>query len=189
MNTVVIIAVVAVLVVLLAAGLYMARAKGGGRDLKRRFGPEYERVLDRHHGDKKAAEEELGARLDRHGSLRPHPLPPQAKEGYAQQWTAVQERFVDAPQQAVAEAEQLLAHVAQETGFPPAQPYEEQVDALSVHHADHVDGYRQVHAAARGEYGTEQMRGAMIEARALFDDLVGADASTGSHHRKERETS
>ena len=52
-----------------------------------------------------------------------------------------------------------------------------------MHHAHHVHGYRRVHAVAGartdarqdgdGRTDTEEMRAAMVEARALFEDLVG----------------
>lgn len=41
-----------------------------GRGLKRRFGPEYERLVTRHEGDTEAADRELGERLKQHGSVR-----------------------------------------------------------------------------------------------------------------------
>ncbi|MDK1471934.1 hypothetical protein QNO07_00575 [Streptomyces sp. 549] len=174
MSTVVIIVLVAVLVLAVAAvGLYAVRAKGGGRNLKHRFGPEYDRVLARHNGDTRAADEELGARLDRHGSLETRELPPESRQQYTDHWAAVQERFVDSPQQAVAEAEQLLGRLAEDVGYPASQHYDDQTDALSVHHAEHVEGYRKVHSAARGEAGTEHMREALVEGRALFDALMG----------------
>jgi hypothetical protein len=82
----------------------------------------------------------------------------------------------------VDEADRLLGEVAGARGFPDGGHYEEQLGALTVHHADHVNGYRRVHrvAYARGsgaedghDPGTEDMREAMVDARALFDDLVG----------------
>ncbi|GAB3679900.1 hypothetical protein [Streptomyces sparsus] len=184
MSTVVIVTVVAVLVVCVAAGvLYAVRNKSGGRNLKHRFGPEYDRVLARHNGDHRAAEEELGARLDRHGSLKTRSLPPETREQYNERWTVLQERFVESPQQAVAEAEQLLGRLAEDVGYPASQHFDEQTDALSVHHAAEVEGYRQVHTAARGEGDTEQMRAALVEGRAMFDALMGGptDENRRSH--------
>ncbi|GAA3072228.1 hypothetical protein [Streptomyces glomeratus] len=202
MSTGLIIALIVIVIVaavVAGAAAVSPRARGamGGRALKRRFGPEYERTVSRHDGDAKAAERELAARLEKYGSLREQPLEPAERERYAARWTAAQERFVDSPRDAVAEADRLLAEVAGTLGFPDGGRYEEQLDALSVHHADHVQGYRRLHRAARtpatgaadGRTGTEEMRAALLEARALFEDLVeparrqpaGAAAGTPRH--------
>jgi len=180
---IVLIVIVAAVVVVAAALTLRAKGPRGGRDLKRRFGPEYARTLARHDGDTKAAERELTERVERHGSLRERPLDADRRAQYEVRWTAAQERFVDAPREAVAEADRLLAEVAAARGFPDGREYEEQLAALSVHHADHVHGYRHVHRVARvgvgGQDGdradTEEMREAMVEARALFDDLMARD--------------
>uniref|UniRef100_A0AAU2W0K1 Secreted protein n=1 Tax=Streptomyces sp. NBC_00008 TaxID=2903610 RepID=A0AAU2W0K1_9ACTN len=184
MTTVVIIVAV---VLVVAAGLYFAFGRQpGGRGLQRRFGPEYDRTLARHDGDAKAAEHELSERLKRHRSLDERPLSPEDRARYAERWTRIQGGFVDAPQQAVAEADALLAELARDTGFPDGSDFEEQTAALSVHHAEHLGGYRRVHAVQRGAGSTEDMREAMIEARGLFDVLVsngnGSPVRQGHHH-------
>ncbi|MUT91546.1 hypothetical protein [Streptomyces sp. Z38] len=183
MSTGLIIALIVIVAVVVAvAAVLTLRARGPrhGASLKRRFGPEYERAVARHDGDAKAAERELSERVERHGSLQVRPLEPAERERYEARWTAAQERFVDAPREAVAEADRLIAELAGTRGFPADGQYEEQVAALSVHHAHHVEGYRRVHRVAQahpdgaheGAVGTEDMREAMVEARALFEELV-----------------
>ncbi|MFI5803197.1 hypothetical protein [Streptomyces sp. NPDC051561] len=185
MSTVLIIVLIVVVVIAVAAAVVFlgpGRGRVGGGNLKRRFGPEYERVLTRHDGDTKAAEHELAERVKRHGDFRPRPLSPERHETYVAQWAGVQEQFVDSPQKAVAQADRLLAAVAAERGYPESE--REQFDALSVHHATHLDGFRRVRHAARGEGGTEQMREAIVEARALFEALVtdrGTENGTRPH--------
>jgi hypothetical protein len=167
--------VVAVLVIVLVTLRYTGRgrARGSGRrGLKRRFGPEYESAVACQSGDVRAAERELCERVRRHGSLQEQPLSPEVREQYVAQWDAVQERFVDSPQKAVTEADALLARLARDRGFPDGEQFEEQLAALSVHHAYFVQGYRSMHAAARDRSGTEEMREAMVEARGLFEALV-----------------
>ncbi|MER5433386.1 hypothetical protein [Streptomyces sp. NPDC002588] len=196
MSTGVIIAlIVAAAAVVAVAAILAVRARGshGGRGLKQRFGPEYDRAVARHDGDVKAAEDELGALVERHGGLRERPLEAAERERFEARWRAAQEQFVDSPKAAVVEADHLLAEVAGARGFPDGARYEEQVAALSVHHADHVHGYRRVHGAAlagtggrdRGDRapGTEDMRAAMIDARALFDDLLGRERRESGRHR------
>ncbi|MCX4909116.1 hypothetical protein [Streptomyces sp. NBC_00878] len=195
-GVIILLIVVAVaLVAVVAARLVVPRGAGGGRGLKRRFGPEYDRVVARHDGDSKAAERELEERVKRHGSLSEQPLEPGARERYVVRWAAVQEQFVDSPRDAVVEADRLIAEVAGARGFPDGGRSGEQLDALSVHHAHHVHGYRRVHRAAHAPSAgtgtgtgtgtdagsgagagraasTEELREALVEARALFQDLT-----------------
>ncbi|NHI09926.1 hypothetical protein STPH2_5293 [Streptomyces sp. KO7888] len=196
MSTGVIIAlIVVVAVVLVAAAVLALRARGPqhGGSLKRRFGPEYDLAVARHDGDTKAAERELTERVRRHGSLRTRPLESAERERFEARWTAAQERFVDSPREAVAEADRLLAELAGARGFPDGGQYEEQLTALSVHHAHHVEGYRRVHrvtharvddAREGGGAGTEEMRASMVEARALFEALMRPARHDGGDGRR-----
>ncbi|MEV1068446.1 hypothetical protein [Streptomyces sp. NPDC050263] len=190
MSTGVIIALIVIVIVAVLAVVATVptlRTRGGahgGRGLKHRFGPEYDRAVARHDGDVNAAERELDALVQRHGGLRERPLEAADRERFQARWRAAQERFVDSPREAVADADHLLAEVAGARGFPDGAEHDEQLAALSVHHANHVHGYRRVHGAAHppgkgdgrdsGAPGTEDMRTAMVEARALFDELVGS---------------
>ncbi|MFH8405879.1 hypothetical protein ACH4FX_14040 [Streptomyces sp. NPDC018019] len=189
--TLIIVPIVALLVI--AALVLMARAKvarSGSRGLRRRFGPEYERAVAVHDGDTAAAERELNQRLDRHGAFRPRPLTAELRLQYEERWEAVQRQFVDEPEQAVVEADLLIGQLARERGYP-ADTYDEQTDALSVHHAHGVHGYRKAHETAvraranrpEDAAGTEELREAVVRARALFDELLkaGTGRSTSAH--------
>ncbi|GAB2929227.1 hypothetical protein [Streptomyces heilongjiangensis] len=204
MSTGVIIAlIVIVAVVVVLAAVLTLRARGasnGGGSLKRRFGPEYDRTVARHDGDERAAARELAERVKRHGALERRPLSSAERELYEARWAAAQERFVDSPREAVVEADRLIAELAGARGFPDGGRHETQLEALSVHHAHHVHGYRRLHRAAQGAgspgtatadgrsgAGTEELREALVEGRALFEDLVApgrrdarADGGTGT---------
>ncbi|MFD6425287.1 hypothetical protein [Streptomyces sp. NPDC060198] len=183
MTTVLII--VGVLVVVAIAGYFLQRGRATGTGgLKRRFGPEYDRVLARHQGDTKLAEQELGERVKRHGSISAQPLSAEARERYTARWTRVQERFVDAPEDAVAEAGDLLDELSRDRGFPEAGSAEDRAEALSVHHGAHVDAYRRVHGARDGSGGTEELRKDLVGARALFDAML--DNPTGQQVERGR---
>ncbi|WNI15337.1 hypothetical protein [Actinacidiphila sp. ITFR-21] len=179
MSTGAIIAVIVAVVVVIAivAAVTLMRGGGtGGVGLKRRFGPEYERTLAQHDGDDKATREELTERVKRYGGIERQPVDAQQRERYGQRWAEIQARFVDRPGQALQEADRLTAEVAAERGFPAADS-PEHFDALSVHHPYQVQGYRQAHAlTARGEAdgreATEDMRQALVAARALFDEML-----------------
>ncbi len=190
MSTDVIITLVAVFVVFVIALTVLAgpgRSRLRGGSLKRRFGPEYDRTVARHSGDTKAAERELRVRVREHGGIEPRPLSAEQRGEYTALWAGIQERFVDSPQHAAAEAEQLLARLARDRGYPDGKRYEEQVAALSVHHGACVQGYRTMHAAARGTTGTEELRTALIEGRRLFEELVAARPADKARHRPRRE--
>ncbi|MEU5592475.1 hypothetical protein [Streptomyces sp. NPDC020298] len=180
--------IVAAVVVVAAALARRARGGSGGRNLRRRFGPEYDHVLARHDGDTKAADRELTERLERHGGLRERPLEPAEREQFEARWAAAQEHFVDSPREAVAEVDRLIADVAGARGFPDGGQYEEQLAALSVHHAGNVRGYRRVHRAAADGSGTdtEELRAAMLEARDLFADLTRSDQRAPVSHKAQR---
>ncbi|WP_262703758.1 MULTISPECIES: hypothetical protein [Streptomyces] len=199
------ISIVVVVAVVLAAALIIrvvrAGAGRGERALRRRFGPEYELNVAQHAGDTKAAERELEERLRRYGDLRTEPLSGELRERYVAEWAGMQEMFIEAPEHAVTGADQLLARLAHDRGYPSGH-YEEQVAALSVHHADHVQGYRQLHdTAARAREGradTEELREAVVHARPFFEDLVrpphhgthgtpaGSDMARQHHHGERR---
>ncbi|MEU7282698.1 hypothetical protein AB0A69_28550 [Streptomyces sp. NPDC045431] len=202
MSTVLIVVALVVLVALAGAALYFWKSRSRGLDgpaLKRRFGPEYDLAVARHGGDTEAAERELAGRVERYGRLRLQPLAPEARERYTERWEALQKRFVDAPREAVVEAGALLDGLAQERGFPAAadHAHDEQVAALSVHHAGSVDAYRRVRGRATGaaddvgagtsaSTGTEQLRTELLEARRLFDELIAEGRRTPHRHPEAR---
>ncbi|GAB3110699.1 hypothetical protein GCM10027160_11110 [Streptomyces calidiresistens] len=172
-QVIILVAVFAVLVlVYLALGPVMKRRRG---DLRGRFGPEYDRAVDRHNGDEKAARAELSERLKRHGDLRTRTLPAEERERYRAQWGQVQQRFVDDPTGAVAEADHLLTRLAHDRGYP-ADSHDDRIAALSVHHPHQIDGYRRIHALAGrttpGDTATEDLRTAMLGAGEIFEKLM-----------------
>lgn len=179
MSTLTAVLILAATVAALVAAGVLLRARtgtrGDTRSLERRFGPEYGRTLERHGGDSESAHRDLRERIARHGGIRPLPLEPAVREHYTAQWTTLQERFVDSPRQAVADADELLTRIAATRGFPAADRLEDQLAALSVHHPHHVEGLREVRRAVHAESAsTEESREALVHARALFEDLTTA---------------
>jgi hypothetical protein len=160
-----------VIVVAAVAGVVLSRR----RALRQRFGPEYDRVVAEQE-DRRAAENELRERERRHAELELRELDPAERERYSAGWDEVQLRFVDAPEQAVGEADELVTRVMADRGYP-TNGYDEQVTHLSVEHARTLDHYRKAHtiheANERGEASTEQLRQALVHYRALFADLLG----------------
>ncbi len=162
------------LVVLVIGAMPVARR----RKLQQRFGPEYDRVVAETHSHRKAGAE-LAERERRVRSLDIHPLDETARAKYAGEWAAIQEQFVDQPEQAVAQAGLLVTSVMKDRGYP-AEAYDQILADLSVEHANTLDHLRAAHQVSMqaeiGGAGTEDLRQAMLHYRALFADLLGQPA-------------
>jgi hypothetical protein len=173
----IVIAVIVVAAVAAVAAVELRRAR-----MRRQFGPEYDR-LAKELGSRKQAEAELTARQRRVEGLGIHPLSAEQQASYAGQWTAIQERFVDTPAQAVSAADALVWDVMRDRGYP-AEDRDASIEALSVYHAHKLDGYRQAQGLRTDSASTEELRTAIIGYRGLFDDLVGSPDGRGQRHRQ-----
>jgi hypothetical protein len=176
-------AIVAIIVALaVVVVVIVAIAAARRRKLQQRFGPEYDRVVGETHSHRKA-DAELAERERRVRSLDIRPLDETAQAKYAGEWTAIQEQFVDQPEQAVAQAGILVTSVMKDRGYP-TEDYDQILADLSVEHANTLDHYRQAHQvslqAEGGAASTEDLRLAMLHYRALFADLLGQPAGAGA---------
>jgi len=167
-----IIAIVIAIIVIVAAGV-LAATELRRRALRRRFGDEYDRLVQEKGA--RQAEAELTARQRRLASLDIRDLNYEQRAGYARQWATVQERFVDGPADAVRRADELIVAVERTRGYPADDP-DETLEALTVDHASAVEGYRQARDVATREdtASTEQYRQALLGYRNLFISLVGS---------------
>jgi hypothetical protein len=181
MSTVTIAVIVAAVIVaaVLVIGVTAARRR---RRLQQRFGPEYDRLASER-DSKRKAESELAGRERRVHGLDIQPLTESARANYALQWAAIQEQFVDTPEDALASSQVLVLAVMSELGYPAEDPDQMLAD-LSVEHATTLDHFRAAEEtsrnAAAGTASTEDLRLAMIDYRALFRDLVGETVRTGN---------
>jgi hypothetical protein len=169
-------------VVLVGAALVIGLTVRRRRRLQQSFGPEYDRLAGER-DSKLKAESELAGRERRVHGMDIQPLTDSARAGYTARWAGIQEQFVDAPADAVASSQVLIAAVMSERGYP-ADDDEQVLADLSVGHASVLDRYRAAEeisrSAAAGTASTEDLRVAMIDYRALFRDLVGETADAGS---------
>lgn len=172
----ILIAIVVVIVIVLLALATMRRRSSM---LRQRFGPEYDRTVEARDG-RRAAEAELRAREKQRAQFTIKPLPEATRLRFANEWRAVQERFVDQPAQAVAAADTLVTAVMHERGYPTEQ-FEEQADVVSVDHPEVVENYRFGHAlwerSQTEETSTEDLREAMLRYRSLFGELLRPEAT------------
>ena len=110
--------------------------------------------------------------------LEIHPLSREQAERFAQEWKRVQGMFVDDPDGAVAAADGLVTEVMTTRGYP-MEDFEARAADLSVQHPRFVENYRVAQTLMarrqRKEAGTEELRQAVMNYRALFDDLLATD--------------
>jgi hypothetical protein len=163
--------VILVVVVIAAAVLTRQRRTATLRD---RFGPEYDRTVETT-DDRRGAEQQLLDRARRRDKLDIRPLPEAARARYADQWRAIQERFIDDPAGSVGSAHTLLDQVMAERGYP-TRDFEEQADLVSVDHPRVVEDYRAAYSVYQrqrtGQASTEDLRDALVRYRSLFEDLL-----------------
>jgi hypothetical protein len=161
-------------VVLLAALAWSGVTARRRKELRQRFGSEYDHtVADA--PSRREAESELAEREKRREELEIRPLEPEARDRYAEEWRGAQERFVDDPEQAVGEADRLIQQVMRERGYP-VDDFEQRAADLSVDHPEVISNYRAAHgisiANERGKASTEDLRTAMVHYRELFTELL-----------------
>jgi hypothetical protein len=177
--------------ILLVVGVLLAMAFTRFQRSKRlrdRFGPEYERTLDRV-GDKRQAEQELEERLAHVESLSIRSLSAEEVNRFSLDWQATQAEFVDQPLAAVQKANRMIREVMSTRGYP-VDDFEQRTADISVDYPELVSNYRELHAIAtkgeREKITTEEMRQAMVAGRELFERLVQPETNVEDVHQKER---
>ena len=172
-RTTIVIVIVAVAIVVVIAALLIARRRRSDH-LKQQFGPEYDRAI-KQHGDARHAEPVLLEREKRVEKFSLHPLSPVEREQYANEWAAVQRRFVDDPSMAVIQAEKLVTAVMTTRGYPMGD-FEQRAADISVNYPAVVQNYRAAREItlrhAQGQSSTEDLRQSMVYFRSLFDELL-----------------
>ena len=173
MDAWVVILIVVAAAALVGLAVWAAMRRRHRLDLQRTFGPEYDRTVDGSQ-DGREAERELEARRERRSRFDIRPLSPEARQHYAEAWRLVQERFVDRPAEAVADADELIQRVMADRGYP-VEDFDQRAAYLSVDHPAVVESYRRAHGiAGQGESAsTEDLRQAMVHYRPLFTELLG----------------
>jgi hypothetical protein len=181
-----VIVLLVVVVVLVVGALAIERRRSAA--LRSRFGPEYERLVEESHGDRRGVEAALRERLKQRDEVDLRAMSPAATERYVAQWQAVQAGFVDEPRQSVAAAEVLIDQVLTERGYPAdagegdGSDETDRLELVAVDHAPLVADYRQAQSVvhrdgdASAEVSLDELRFVFIRYRALFDALVDRGA-------------
>jgi hypothetical protein len=164
-------------IVVAAIVIWLLVRQARSRELRRDFGDEYDRTMARS-GARSLAESDLRERRDRVDALHLRPLSRPDHDRFASEWTKVQAGFVDAPSEAVSDADGLIQRVMTTRGYP-MEDFDRRAADLSVEHPDVVENYRSAHSIAVKERGgdadTEALRKAMTYYRSLFDELLVVD--------------
>jgi Tfp pilus assembly protein FimT len=176
-GTVILLVIVLVIIAVVAALASTVVHRQAAR--RRRVGAEFGR-LAREKGPRRARAE-FNSRRRRVDAMGVKPLSDERRSAYERQWTAVQERFVDSPAQAATTAAGLVTAVAAERGYDVTDSNQLLVD-LSVYHGQHLDGYRRATATTEraAAAATEELRQALLEHRALFQDLLAGPSGSSS---------
>jgi len=168
------IVLIAIVLIGVIVGVWLAIKAKRTKELRSRFGPEYQRAV-RSQGDTGAAEKVLHQREQRVSSLKIVPLDEDQRSRFADKWEREQAHFVDQPREAVEAADRLVAEVMRARGYPVSD-FEQRVADVSVDHPVVVENYRIAHDIAvrdsREPISTEELRNAMLHYRALFADLL-----------------
>lgn len=185
-NWAILIGAVILALVIGAAIAWMVLRRRHEKQLRDKFGPEYDHTV-RQTGSKRRAESELQKREERVRQYDIQSLPREQRAAYAESWRQVQADFVDAPVRAVAEADELVTEVMRKRGYPMGD-FERRAEDLSVDHPRVIENYRAAHELAlrndRGQADTEDLRQAMVHYRALFDELLEETHTDGqAEHR------
>jgi hypothetical protein len=163
-------------VIFLTVVAYLKYRKNKSAGLRKRFGSEYDRAVVEH-GTSSKAEARLADRETRVDALKIRELGATERERFVAEWQVVQSRFVDHPKAAVTEADDLIAALLEARGYPK-DDFEQRAADVSVTYPRVMENYRVAHAIAvrpgRTEASTEELRTAMIQYRAIFDELVQA---------------
>jgi hypothetical protein len=165
---------VVILVIAVLVWMYVQKRQGTRAGLRQKFGPEYERAVQQE-GSERKAEAKLSDRQKRIEKLNIRDLDPMEQERFLKRWEVVQSCFVDSPQGAVTQADDLVSSLMKSRGYPVSD-FDQRAADISVDHPRVVENYRSAHEIAlrvgKDAATTEDLRTAMIHYRSLFDELV-----------------
>lgn len=173
-TQIVVAAIVLVLVVGMAVVAYVILRRNRTRALRNRFGTEYDRAVLTH-GSSRGAEAKLTDRETRVKALAIRELSVTERDRFVTEWQIVQSRFLDHPRASLTEADDLVNAILEARGYP-SSGFDQRAADLSVTYPRIMDNYRVAHGIAvrpgKPEATTEELRTAMIQYRAIFDELA-----------------
>src|SRR5215475_4967028 len=112
-----IVAICVAAIVILGAIGWLVYSQRRSRQLRDRFGPEYDRRVTELEGNRRRAESELMAREARVRKVQLQPLSAADRARYIQEWRLCQAKFVDNPAAAVEDADRVLGDIMHARGY------------------------------------------------------------------------
>ena len=171
---VLVLAALVILIIAVLAWFYVRKRRTTTADLRQKFGPEYERAVQKR-GSERKAEAKLADRQEWVEKLNIGDLDPMERERFSKQWESVQSRFVDSQRGAAAESDDLVSSRMKSRGYPVSD-FDQRAADISVDHPQIVDNYRSAPEIAlrvgKDEASTEDLRTAMIHYRLLCEELM-----------------
>ena len=166
---------VAVVLIVLVVGALLAWLfiqRNRTRELRDRYGEEYDRTLDAK-GGRRDAEADLIEREERVKTFEIRPLTQQEHDRFAGEWKDTKALFVDSPMEAVSRADRLLTDIMSTRGYPMAD-FEKRHADLTVEHGEVAKHYFAGHEIAdrSSDATTEELRRAINHYEALYGDLT-----------------
>ena len=166
---------VAVVLIVLVVGALLAWLfiqRNRTRELRDRYGEEYDRTLDAK-GGRRDAEADLIEREERVKTFEIRPLTQQEHDRFAGDWRDTKALFVDSPMEAVSRADRLLTDIMSTRGYPMAD-FEKRHADLTVEHGEVAKHYFAGHEIAdrSSDATTEELRRAINHYEALYGDMT-----------------
>ena len=166
---------VAVVLIVLVVGALLAWLfiqRNRTRELRDRYGEEYDRTLDAK-GGRRDAEADLIEREERVKTFEIRPLTQQEHDRFAGEWKDTKALFVDSPMEAVSRADRLLTDIMSTRGYPMAD-FEKRHADLTVEHGEVAKHYFAGHEIAdrSSDATTEELRRAINHYEALYGDMT-----------------
>lgn len=166
---------IAIVLIVLVVGALLAWLfiqRNRTRELRDRYGEEYDRTLEAKGGRRKA-ESDLIEREERVKKLEIRPLTSEERDRFAGEWKDTKALFVDSPMEAVSRADRLLTDIMNLRGYPMAD-FEKRHADLTVDHGDVAKHYLAGHEIAdrSSDATTEELRRAINHYEALYGELT-----------------
>ncbi|HEY1456138.1 MAG TPA: hypothetical protein VGG31_06550 [Candidatus Dormibacteraeota bacterium] len=117
----------------------------------------------------------LRAATGRRRTPQLRPLSPGSRDRYMAEWDTIETKFIDAPEEAVRQAESMVLSVLRERGHPLAER-DLPVEVRKAHRLGYDSKDR-----------TEGMRQAMLHYRAVLERMVGPEDRTVREEETRRE--
>ncbi|MBX7535228.1 hypothetical protein K3175_06110 [Qipengyuania sp. GH1] len=179
--------IIVLLVGALLAWLFIQRNRT--RELRDRYGEEYDRTLEAK-GGRRSAEADLVEREERVKKLEIRPLSASERDRFAGEWKDTKALFVDSPVEAVSRADRLLTDIMSTRGYPMAD-FEKRHADLTVDHGDVAKHYLAGHEIAdrSSDATTEELRRAINHYEALYGEMTSevsdADQRSTTEYREQ----